>query len=176
MRHLSMALGSVCLVVATAAAQGPAPKPGPEHKRLEAFVGSWTFEGSYKPSSAGPGGKITGTERSGLLGGFWIDRRFEDKGPAGSRKGVHVFGYDPVKKTYVTFDFDNLGGYGSGTATVSGKTWIFMETRVAGGKPLQNRCPLTFAADGKSFTVKCEVSTDGYKWTPAFEGTWKKAP
>lgn len=175
MRHRTLALVSLGLVVATVAAQSTTGRPGAEERRLGVFLGSWTFEGDFKPGPTGAGGKITGTERGEMLGGFWVDRRYEEQGPAGKRRGIHVFGYDPVKKTYVTFDFDSLGGYGAGTVTVSGKTWIFVESRVAGGKAFQNRCPVTFAADGKSFTVKCQVSTDGYKWTPSFEGRWKKS-
>ena len=40
------------------AAQGQAPKPGPEQKKLEALLGSWTFEWDTKPSIFGPGGKV----------------------------------------------------------------------------------------------------------------------
>src|SRR5215470_8676306 len=42
---------------------GQAPhalKPGPEHQKLSAFVGNWTFEGEAKASPMGPAGKVTG--------------------------------------------------------------------------------------------------------------------
>jgi hypothetical protein len=38
MSKLLRGLSFSCLLVATAAAQPPMPKPGPEQKRLEAFV------------------------------------------------------------------------------------------------------------------------------------------
>ncbi len=175
MRYWWIAPSLVCLLVLTAAAQAPTPNPGPEQKRLEVFVGNWTLEGEVKPGPEGPGGKVTGTDRNQMLGGFFIDRRFEEKGPMGELKGVHIFGYDPVKKTYITSGFDSAGGFDSGTIAVSGNTWTFLSTGVSGGKPVQTRCPLTFAAGNTSFSVKCEISTDGKTWAPSFEGRWTKS-
>lgn len=175
MRYPWIAVGLVCVLVVTAAAQAPTPKPGPEQKRLAVFVGNWTYEGEAKPGPAGPGGKVTGTDRSQMLGGFFIDRRWEEKGPMGDLKGVHIFGYDPVKKTYITSGFDSAGGFDSGTIVVSGNTWTFSSAGVSGGKPMHSRCPVTFAAGNMSFSVKCEASTDGKNWTPSFEGKWTKS-
>src|SRR6185295_7409993 len=115
MRYRWIAFGMICLSVVAAAAQAPVPKPGPEQKRLEVFVGSWTFEGQFRGGTIGQGGKVTGTETSQMLGGFFVERHYKEKGPAGERRGIHVFGHDPVKKTYITSDFDSMGGYGSGT-------------------------------------------------------------
>jgi hypothetical protein len=50
------------LVVSVAlAAQSPSatPKPGAEHKRLDAFVGRWNVEGQAQLSPYGPAGKLT---------------------------------------------------------------------------------------------------------------------
>lgn len=175
MRHFWIAL-SIPLLVATAAAQAPLPKPGPEQKRLEVFVGDWTFEGEFSLGTMGQGGKVTGTETSRMLGGFFVERHFQEKGPSGSRRrGVHVFGFDPVKKTYITSDFDSTGGFGSGTVSVSGRTWTFSEARVNAGRPIHNRCVLTFAPGNRSFTAQCNGSTDGKKWAPSFVGRWTKS-
>jgi len=174
MHHRWIVLGLVGLAAVAAAAQAPMPKPGPPQKRLEVFVGNWTFEGEFKTGTIGQGGKVKGTETGQMLGGFFVERHYKERGPSGERRGVHVFGFDPVKKTYITSDFDSMGGFGSGTASTSGTTWTFSERRVGGGKPLQNRCELSFAPGNLSFTVKCKVSTDGQTWTPGFEGRWIK--
>jgi hypothetical protein len=163
------------VLVLTAAAQTQSLAPGPEHKRLEVFVGNWTFQGEAKAGPAGPGGKITGSDRNQLLGGFFIERQVEETGPTGKVTGRMMIGYDPVKKTYITSGFDSTGAFNSGTVTVSGNTWTFMFSGVVGGKPVQSRCPLTFAAGNNSFTVKCDDSTDGKTWTPTFEGQWTKS-
>src|SRR5262245_1804071 len=100
------------------------PKPGPEHQKLAAFVGGWTFEGEIKPGPMGPGGKITGTDKvQWLPGGFFLERRSDGKGPAGEVKGLEIMGYDSAKKVYTYNFYDSMGTTGSGTMTVSGDTW-----------------------------------------------------
>ena len=64
----SFTLGIVCMLVLTVGAQGQSPAPGPEHKRLEAFVGNWTFQGEAKAAPGQPAGKITGTDGKSIFG------------------------------------------------------------------------------------------------------------
>jgi len=45
------------------------PKPAPELKQVEYFVGTWFSEGDMKPSPMGPGGKMTMTEQNHMDGG-----------------------------------------------------------------------------------------------------------
>lgn len=45
------------LLAATASAQMNMPKPGPEHKKLDYFTGSWACDSDVKPGPMGPGGK-----------------------------------------------------------------------------------------------------------------------
>src|SRR5437870_7648855 len=56
-----------CLVLAQAPPQ--MPKPGPEHKRLGYFTGTWRLEGETKPGPFGPGGKFTGTDHNDWMEG-----------------------------------------------------------------------------------------------------------
>jgi hypothetical protein len=177
MRRVCVGIGLLILLCSVALrAQTPAvPKPGPEHQRLQVFVGNWTMEGEAKPGPLGPGGKITGTDRVESLGGFFIQRSYQGKGPTGEIKGVAILGYDANKKSYTLSGFASDGISATGTATVNGNTWTFNETFVAAGKPMQERCTLTFAADNASFTVKCDGSTDGKSWMPLFEGKVTKA-
>src|SRR5262249_30999873 len=59
-------LASIILFVAFAflvRAQSEKPKPAPELKKLDYFVGTWTAQGNVEPGplgSFGPGGKFTG--------------------------------------------------------------------------------------------------------------------
>lgn len=174
---------AVCCFVATiilgaslAHSQTTAPKPGPEQKRLEVFAGNWTYEGEIKAGPWGPAGKLTSKDRNELVGGFYIERHFEEKGPAGERKGIHTFGYDPVKKTYVQSGFSSDGGSWTGTVSVTGNNWTFMSTGQAAGKPIQSRCAVAFAAGNASFTMNCEASSDsGKTWMPTSEGKATKS-
>ena len=151
------------------------PKPGPEHQRLGAFVGNWTFEGEMKPGPMGPGGKITGTDRiEWLPGNFFVHRRFEGKSPMGEMRGIEILAYDSAKKVYTYNAFDSLGMMGSGTMTVKGNTWNTTGTSTMGGGTMQDRCTLEFGAGSTSLAIKCEMSSDGKSWTPTFEGTAKK--
>jgi hypothetical protein len=149
---------------------GQAPKPGPEQERLQPFVGNWTLDGEVKAGPFGPAGKVTGTDRVESLGGFFIQRNFQSKGPQGELRGTHIFGYDALKKTYVQSGYNSAGAYSSGTVTVSGNTWTFNSSGVAGGKPIQERCTVTFGAGNASLDVACDASTDGKTWSPTFSG------
>ena len=173
-RMLAAALAvSLCAV---ASAQAP-PKPGPEHQKLAAFVGNWTFAGEMKPGPMGPGGKMTGTDRIAWLpGGFFIERRFDGKSPIGDMHGVEIMGYDSAKKVYTYNFFDSMGTMGMGTINVSGSTWNAKGTASSGGEVMQERCTLTFGAGNTTLTVKCESSIDGGKtFAPFIEGTATKS-
>lgn len=166
--------GVLCAALSVAAgAQAPPqpPKPGPEHQRLAAFVGTWTFEGEMKPGPMGPGGKMTGNDRiQWLPGNFFIERRYDGKSPMGEMKGLEILGYDAAKKTYTFNGFDNMGMSGSGTLTVSGNTWTTQGTGNMAGMVFHDRCTLAFAEGLKTLNIKCEMSQDGKKWAPSFEG------
>lgn len=165
----------VCVGILFAQAP-PAPKPGPEHQRLGAFVGNWTFTGEMKPGPMGPGGKMTGSDRiQWMPGNFFIERRFDGKGPMGQVSGLEIIGYEAAKKSYVYSFFDNMGAMASGTATASGNTWNFTGTMNMAGKAMQERCNLVLGAGSTSMKITCEMSTDGKSWMPTFEGTATKS-
>jgi hypothetical protein len=62
----------------------------------------------------------------------------------------------------------------SGHIVFSGKTPIWIETFVVGGKQYQYREPFELSADLMSGTAKGEISEDGKTWMPFFEGTFTK--
>ena len=175
MKQTAVALGIVTLTGILSAQAPQAPKPGPEHQRLGAFVGNWTFNGEVKSGPMGPGGKMTGTDRvQWLPGNFFVERRFEGKGPMGTMSGVEIIAYDSAKKAYTYTLVDSMGTLGSGTATVSGDRWTFSGTGNMGGKVMQERCNISLAAGGASMKIACEMSADGKSWMPSFEGTATK--
>jgi hypothetical protein len=179
MRRAVAALATVVIwsVGLYAQAQAPAPpKPGPEHQRLAALVGNWTFDGEMKPGPMGPGGKITGTDRiTWMAGGFFVERRFSGKAAGlGEMSGVEIMGYDAAKKVYTYNVFDSTGAASSGTYTINGSTWTGTGVGSMGGQSMQERCTLGFGAGNTTLSVKCEVSMDGKKWIPFVEGTSTK--
>jgi hypothetical protein len=72
---------SVLVFSVFAWAQSSAPKPGPEQKKLEIWLGRWTYETEFKSTPLGPAGKVSGmaTVRP-ILGGFFVEWRGEEKG------------------------------------------------------------------------------------------------
>ena len=178
MRCFSVVVAVVSMSVAAVIAQKQeVPKPGPEHQRLAAFVGNWTFEGELKQGPMGPGGKMTGTDRiEWAPGNFFVQRRYQGKSPnGGEMQGLEILAYDGAKKIYTFSAFDSLGMMASGTMTVKGNTWTTTGTMTTtAATTMRDRCSLEFGAGGSTLTIKCDISTDGKTWTPTFEGTAKK--
>jgi len=63
-RAAAAILLTVCILASVTLAQPPqqAPKPDPEHKWMDYYVGRWTGEADVKASPSGPAGKLTYTE------------------------------------------------------------------------------------------------------------------
>ena len=172
MRRFAVVVAVLSLHAGAAFAQKPEmPKPGPEHQRLGAFVGNWTFEGEMKPGPMGPGGKLTGTDRiTWVPGNFFIQRLYQGKSPMGEMQGLEILGYDAAKNVYTFNAFDNMGMRGTGTMTVKGTTWTATGTSTMGTTVMHDRCTLDFGAGATTLMVKCEMSMDGKSWAPTFEG------
>lgn len=159
-------------------AQAQAPKPDPELKKLSVFVGHWTYEGEHQAGLLGPAGKFTG-ERDAwwILGGFYLETREREKGPAGEAQFLEIEGYDPAKRNFTHSAYGSGGIHGSAAFTSSsGTTWTFSGKGVAGAKPYTIRGTITFAPDLLSTTGNFEVSTDGKTWMPLFEVKSTKTP
>jgi len=177
MKRIVIAVCVVVLVLAIASwAQTPAPKPGPEHNKVGVLVGHWTYEVEYKGSPFGPAGKATGTyDAQMILGGFFIQGHWVEKGASGVVRGFETFGYDPVTGNYPQSFYQDDGSKGSGVYTISGKIWNYVGEWVFGGKKYMVRYTLTFAADLMSITQKYDFSTDGNSWTPFGDQKYTKA-
>jgi len=177
MRGLLVTLVLCAFAGSVAHAQAPsAQKPGPQQKKLEAFVGTWTYAGEAKQNPYGPAGKITGTDVYEMLpGGFFLTHHWDEQNPIGSLKGIETWGYDSLKKSYAYNYYTSFGEMGSGTIAVTGNAWKFTSSGITfDGKRAWSRCTATFAS-ATSFTVKCDASADGKTWAPdIFEATWTK--
>ncbi|MEO8427819.1 MAG: DUF1579 family protein [Verrucomicrobiota bacterium] len=157
------------------------PKPGPEQKKLEVFVGEWKYEGSVSDTPLGPGGKFAGKQTTRMvLDGLFLEGRAEDKGIYGGKeivyKGVFIEWFDSITKTYVTHSYDNDGFAANGVTTVSGNTWASTGTQTdRKGKIYKTKSSSTFSSDGKTVIGKNELSTDdGKTWIPLYEITLTK--
>jgi hypothetical protein len=176
MKRISILLLLLVVCFATAMqAQAPAPKPDPELKKLSVIVGHWTYEGEFKPGPLGPGGKVTGDWTAQMiLGGFFLQGRFTEKGPAGEARGLRIYGYDPVNKNFPVQGYGDNGSTLSGVLTLTQNTYIFTGKLVVAGKQYQFKGTFVLAPDLASATQKAEISVDGKTWTPWFEEKFTK--
>ena len=156
------------LSVATLSGQQPA-QPGPEHKRLQFFVGEWKFEGETKGQS-GASSKVTGTERC-----EWFDGRFHVvcRGEATEEgrvtKELTLLGYDP-SGVYTRSNIGSSGEGGFATAKLDGKVWRWEGSFPRTDKTGHYRFPWTETSPD-SYTALVEMSKDGKTFETVFEGT-----
>jgi hypothetical protein len=83
------------------AAAGP-PGPGPEHKLLAKYAGTWDCDVEMNFDPAAPPEKSKGTSTVKVAcGGLWIISDFEATMMGGPFTGHGVTGFDPATKKYV---------------------------------------------------------------------------
>ncbi|MFB3815327.1 MAG: DUF1579 family protein [Terriglobales bacterium] len=175
-RKLVVAFLACSLLASIALAQAPpqTPKPAPELKKFDQFVGKWVGEGESKESPFGPAGKYTYTERNEWFpGGFFLVSNSEYKGTMGTGKGMAFMGYDPEDKVYTYNAIDSLGFAVAAKGTLEGDTWTWLSESKMGGKPVKSRFVITMLSP-TSQTFKFEMADDKGNWQPIMEGKSNK--
>jgi hypothetical protein len=157
-------------VALPAVAQMEMPKPAPELKKLDYFVGTWTTEGDIKPSSMGAGGKWTGSEHyEWMEGGFFLTGHAEYSGPEGKAKGPAFLGYDSNDKMFTYDSFNSMGEAEHSKGNVNGDTWTYTSDEKMGGQSFKARYSMKILSP-TSYTMKFEMSQDGTNWMTVMEG------
>jgi hypothetical protein len=157
------------LVAANAVAQMPTPTPPPELSKLAFLAGNWTTEGEMKPSSMGPGGKMSSDDEIHWMDGkFYLVMHSKFKGALGTGTSLAVFGYDPERKAYTYNDF-SMGQNGSSLGTVDGNTWTWLSDEKMGGQTFKGRFTMVVQSP-TAYTYKYEMSPDGTDWKVAMDG------
>jgi Protein of unknown function (DUF1579) len=173
MKRLSpaFAVAALFLLAAVSAqSQMPMPKPGPEVKKLEYFVGSWTLKGEMKPGPMGPGGKFTGSETDEWMpGGFFLEAHEAFNTPTGNGTGLSFLGYDTNDKVYTYHSFSSDGESEAATGTLTGDTWAFSSEERMGSQTFKGRYSIKVQSP-TSYTFKYEMSPDGTAWNTVMEG------
>ena len=127
--------------------------------------------------SIGPASKIAGKQTGRMVaGGVAIENTGEETGPFGGIQWGETDVYDPASKTYRYLGYQNDGAVWQGTASAAGNVWKYSGTMTVKGTSYRVRTEATFTPDGKSFTWKAEVSTDGKTWAPWAETKATKTP
>ena len=168
----SVAVILICGFTSLLLAQAPPapPKPGPEHKKLEYFVGKWTVEGEIKANEFVPAGKTVGTETNTLgPGGFYVESRSE--GQLGTRFGF--LAYDSHAKVYTSYYANSVGLVGTATGTVNGNTWTWMVEDKFAGIAIKGRTTGTLLSPTQQ-TIKYEMLDANGRYVTMVEGTATK--
>jgi hypothetical protein len=163
---------SVTILLAIAASAGgqEAPKPAPELRRLDYFVGTWAAEGEIKPGPMGSGGKFTGTNRVQWMdGGFFLVTQSEVAGAMGKGAETAYMGYDGDAKAYTYDSFNTLGEADHAMGRLDGDTWTWTSDTRMGAQTLKGRLTIRMRS-AASYDFKFEMSPDGAAWTTVLEG------
>ncbi len=107
-----------------------AATPGPAHKRLNAMVGTFDAKVKYWPAPNAPAIESSGTSTNEwILGGRWIQQRFEGSMMGAPFSGLGYTGYDNLRHMYVGTWMDSMSTQfmtsSGGDPDPSGKTWNF---------------------------------------------------
>jgi len=174
MKRLGLVLFSALLLATTAIAQTQPPKPGPELKKLDLFVGTWTLDGTMKPSAMGPGGSMTEGEKCEWMeGGFYVICHSDYKSSMGNGVGLSVLGYSADDKVYTYREFNSFGEFDDSRGSVEGDTWTWTSDEKMGAMTMKGRFIMKVtSASAYNFTF--DMSQDGAKWSTVMEGKASK--
>lgn len=166
----------ICGFTALLLAQGPPapPKPGPEHKKLEYFLGKWTVESEIKANEFVPAGKTVSTETCTLgPGGFYVQSRAEG-GQLPTRHAIMA--YDSHAKVYTSYYANSVGLVGTATGSVNGNTWTWMEEDKFADNAIKGRTTITMLSPTQ-YTMKYEMADEKGGYITILEGkATKDAP
>ncbi len=161
-------------IALSARVQTETPKPAPELRKLDYFVGTWASEGEIKPGPMGSGGKFTGTNHVQWMdGAFFLVTQSEFNGAMGKGTETAYMGYDSNDKMYTYDSFNTLGEADHAKGNVDGDTWTWQsETRV-GAQTMKGRLTIKVLS-ATAYNFKFEMSSDGATWNTVLEGKDKK--
>jgi hypothetical protein len=156
-----------------------APVRGPEHQRLEVFVGVWSFDGESKAIPAlgmTDAGRVSYRHVNQLAnGGFFLETRRTGTTPRGPLTELFVYSFNPASKTYRQDCYDSRGRVRAFIGTVDGLRWSFIGTNIsADGQVTKERYTLTYSADLSSASVHSEHSKDEVVWYERLTGKYTK--
>jgi hypothetical protein len=163
---------AVLVLVAGVVLRAQAPKPYPELKKLQPFIGEWVSEGEDKATPLGPAGKTTGKATGKwMLNGFHLEWEYAYTNEANQKfSGREIDCYDPISKTFPARWFENDGSYTSGAYIPNGNVIVFQGTTTNATRKYEFRQTYTYAPDFNSYTYKAEISLDGKVWILGNEG------
>jgi len=162
------------ILAAMATAQEAPPKPGPELKKLDMFVGTWALDGTMKPGAMGPGGSMTESEKCEWMeGGFYVVCHTDYKSTMGNGVGLSVLGYSIEDKAYTYREFNSFGEFEDSRGVLDGDTWTWTSDEKMGGMTMKGRFTMKITS-ASSYNFTFEMSQDGKQWNAMMDGKASK--
>jgi hypothetical protein len=135
------------------------PVLGPEHKRLDAFVGKWTAVGHTAAEPSRPSENMTQQHTyEWLPGRFHLVHHWDGRIGQHESKGIEIISWDAGSDAYEAHFFDSDGWARTFQARARDRVWTFSGTR--------ERCSVMFSEDGKTMAIHWDRSPDGQSWQP----------
>src|SRR5580658_917646 len=174
MKTAAMILAATLALGAVATAQTEPPKPGPELKKLDVFVGSWSLDGNMKPGAMGPGGTMTESEKCEWMeGNFYLVCHSDYKSSMGNGVGLSVMGYSTDDKAYTYREFNSFGEFDDSKGSLDGDTWTWTSDEKMGAMTMKGRFTMKITS-ASSYSFTFDMSQDGTKWSTVMEGKASK--
>jgi uncharacterized protein DUF1579 len=133
------------------------PTLGPDHRRLDVFVGRWTAEGHTEAKASRPSEIMTHQHTyEWLPGRFHIIHRWAGRIGVHDSQGVEIIGYDEGADASEVHFFDSDGWTRIYQARARDRVWTFTGTRERGS--------VMFSDDGQTMLTHWDRSLDGVSW------------
>jgi Protein of unknown function (DUF1579) len=142
-----------------------------EHRRLDAFAGTWRARGEsfggpdQNPDDPRAHHAVWTSEETyeWLPGGFFMLHRWDAQVGKQGFKGTEIIGYDEAAGGFFTRMFDNAGNHPEYAASVNGNVWSFSEP--------STRATITISGDGNRMELKWEWRQGEGEWLPLCDRT-----
>lgn len=175
MKYAAIILALFVGLTLVASAQMEMPKPGPEHKKLDMFAGTWTLTGDMKPGPMGPGGKMVENETCAWMeGNYFLECHAKYESAMGNGTGVSYLGYSNDDKAYTYREFNSMGQFEDARGTWDGDTITWTSDEHMGGMTAKGRFTMSNLTP-TSYNFKFEMSPDGKTWNTMMDGKATKS-
>ena len=148
------------------------PKPSPELKKQDFFVGNWTLTGETKPTPFAPGAqKFQSTARFQWMPGefFLVSNSYS----GGKWVELTVIGYDPNEKVFTRATFNASGKTEVWKGTADDNAWIWTKKEKVDGKPVTERLRINRTSQ-TSYSFKVEIEPEKGGSLTVVEGSGTK--